>query len=121
MPERPVVCVVGDGSAMYTIQSLWTAAHEKLPITFVIANNCSYRILKDRLGLYQGAAVKHEKFIGMDLRDPAINFANLAESMGVRSRRISDPAEVRDALRESISDNSGPRLLDVEIHDGYSS
>lgn len=120
LPDRPVVCVVGDGSAMYTIQALWTAAHEKLPITFVVANNSSYRILKDRLGLYQGAAVKHEKFIGMDLRNPSIHFANLAESMGVPARRISEPGELREVLRESISASDGPRLLDVQIDDGYS-
>lgn len=120
LPDRPLVCVVGDGSAMYTIQSLWTAAHLKLPITFVIANNRSYRILKDRLALYQGAAVAHEKFIGMDLTDPPIDFAGLAGSMGVAARRISDPAELREALREAIAGNSGPKLLDVEIYDGYS-
>ena len=48
-PDRPVVCYSGDGSAMYSIQALWTAAHHKLPLTVVIVNNGGYRIIKQRL------------------------------------------------------------------------
>ena len=55
-PERPVVAIVGDGSAMYSIQALWTAAHLKLPITYVICNNASYRIIKERLRAFHGSA-----------------------------------------------------------------
>ncbi len=69
-PQRRVVAIVGDGSAMYSIQALWTAAHLKLPITYIIANNASYRILKERVMPYQ----KEAKFIAMDLRDPQHRF-----------------------------------------------
>src|SRR5882757_4230467 len=65
-PRRRVVAVIGDGSAMYSIQSLWTAANQKLPMTFVICNNEGYQILKNRLKLFHG----NEKPIGMDFKDP---------------------------------------------------
>jgi thiamine pyrophosphate-dependent acetolactate synthase large subunit-like protein len=54
--------LLGDGSAMYSIQALWTAAHQKLPITFVVFNNGGYRIIKRRLKLFHGT----DRFIGMD-------------------------------------------------------
>jgi len=116
LPDRPVVAIVGDGSAMYSIQALWTAAHLKLPITYVIANNRSYRILKERLVSMR----KTEKFIGMDLRDPTIDFLALAQSLGVPATRITSPAEIGPALRESIA-AGGPRLLDVTVADGFGS
>lgn len=114
LPDRPVVAIVGDGSAMYSIQALWTAAHKKLPITYVIPNNRSYRILKERLVSFR----KTDKFIGMDFTDPPIDFVTLAQSMGVPARRITDPADVGPALRESIA-SGGPRLLDVSVANGY--
>lgn len=114
LPNRPVVAIVGDGSAMYSIQALWTAAHKKLPITYVIPNNRSYRILKERLVSFR----KTDKFVGMDMTDPPIDFVALAQSMGVPARRITDPADVGPAVRESIQ-SGGPRLLDVSVANGY--
>jgi benzoylformate decarboxylase len=114
LPDRPVVAIVGDGSAMYSIQALWTAAHHRLPITYVIPNNRSYRILKERLVSFR----KTDKFIGMDMDDPAIDFVGLAESMGVPARRITDPQDVGPALRESVQ-SGGPRLLDVSVANGF--
>jgi benzoylformate decarboxylase len=114
LPNRPVVAIVGDGSAMYSIQALWTAAHLKLPITYVVPNNRSYRILKERLVSFR----KTEKFIGMDMDDPAIDFVALAQSMGVPARRITDPQDVGPALRESLQ-SGGPRLLDVTVANGF--
>ena len=97
--DRPVMAIVGDGSAMYSIQALWTAAHLKLPITYVIANNRSYRILKERLKSMRGS----ERYIGMDLREPEIDFVGLAQSMGVPARRITEPDEVAPALRAAMA------------------
>lgn len=114
LPDRPVVALVGDGSAMYSIQALWTAAHLERPITYVIANNRSYRILKERLKAFRGT----DRFIGMDLRDPPIDFVALATSMGVRARRIEHPDEFEPALREAA--RSGRTwLLDVPVADGF--
>jgi benzoylformate decarboxylase len=113
-PRRRVVAIVGDGSAMYSIQALWSAAHLKLPITYIIANNASYRILKERVMPYQ----KEAKFIAMDLRDPRIDFVALAQSMGVRATRVSEPQALDSALADAYR-SSGPTLVDVTVHDGF--
>jgi benzoylformate decarboxylase len=120
LPERPMIAVSGDGSAMYSIQALWSAAHQKTPITFVIANNGGYRILKERLFAYGGKAVAHERFIGMDFKNPPIDFTLLAESMGVPARHIDDPDELEAALQAGLR-SDGPTLLDVSVYDGYRS
>ena len=112
LPGRPVVAVIGDGSALYTIQALWTAAHLRLPITYVIANNRGYRILKDRMKALRGA----ELYQGMDLLDPQFDFVGLARSMGVQAERIESPDALTMALREAQSAGA-PRLLDVSVSD----
>jgi benzoylformate decarboxylase len=114
LPSRPVVALVGDGSAMYGIQGLWSAAHLKRPITYVIANNRSYRILKDR----QAARRGNKAFFGMDLRDPPLDFVQLAHSMGVPARRVTDPHDIAPALEEALASGE-TRLLDVMVADGY--
>ncbi|MGE0874012.1 MAG: thiamine pyrophosphate-binding protein [Burkholderiales bacterium] len=114
LPERPVVAVVGDGSAMYTIQALWTAANLKRPITYVILNNRSYRILKERMVSFRGKPA----FGGMDFRDPELDFTGLARAMGVQASRIADPADVDPALKEAIG-SGAPRLLEFMIADGF--
>jgi len=107
---RPVCCFSGDGSAMYSIQALWTAAHHKLPITYVIANNGGYRIIKQRLRSFHG----NDHYIGMDFADPAIDFAALARSMGMPAERITEPDAVPAALRRAFA-TSGPKLLDIVV------
>jgi benzoylformate decarboxylase len=105
---RPVCCFSGDGSAMYAIQALWTAAHMQLPITFVIANNGGYRIIKQRLLAFHGS----DNFIGMDFKDPAVDFAGLARSLGVAGERISEPEALAPALARAFASRR-PTLLDV--------
>ncbi|MBO0741551.1 MAG: thiamine pyrophosphate-binding protein [Hyphomicrobiaceae bacterium] len=107
---RQVLCYSGDGSAMYSIQALWTAVHLKLPITYVIANNGGYRIIKQRLKSFHG----NNRFIGMDFADPKIDFAALARSMGMPAEHIADPDAVAPALRRAFS-TPGPKLLDVVV------
>jgi benzoylformate decarboxylase len=114
LPNRPVCAIIGDGSAMYSVQALWTAAHYKLPVTYVICNNRSYRILKERLVSMRGA----EKHVGMDLRDPAIDWAGLAQSMGVPGRRVTDAADITPAIKEAMA-RGGPSLIDVLVQDGF--
>jgi benzoylformate decarboxylase len=117
--ERPLLAVIGDGSAMYSIQALWTAAHLKLPIAFVIANNRSYRILKQRVHALDGPAAAFGRYLGMDFRDPPIDFPALARSLGVPARQVADPADVVPALREALAGGNGPRLVDVIVEDGF--
>ena len=109
-PDRPVVSVIGDGSAMYSVQALWTAAHLKLPITYVICNNRGYRIIKQRLLSFHG----NDQFIGMDFKDPEIDFVGLARSLGMTSERVENPAAVRPALDKAIA-SGGPVLRDVSV------
>jgi benzoylformate decarboxylase len=113
-PGRPVVAAIGDGSAMYGIQALWTAAHLKLPITYVIINNRSYRIIKERLV----ASRKSDRFVAMDMKDPAIDFAGMARSLGLAAVCVNDPAELATALKKAI-DSGLPNLVEVIVQDGF--
>lgn len=113
-PDRPVLSVIGDGAALYTIQALWTAAHHRVPVTWVVANNASYRILKLNMLEYLGEGAAGRRFVEMDMTDPALNFANIAASFGVKGVRIEHPDEICDALREAQASGE-PRLLDIVI------
>jgi benzoylformate decarboxylase len=114
MPDRQVICAVGDGSALYSIQALWTAARYKLAVKFVVFNNASYMILKGGLAAMQGESIKRGKFVGMDITEPEIDFVRMAESMGVAARRVVRPAELRPAFDWAFNEE-GPTLLDVAI------
>ncbi len=112
LPERRVVAVIGDGSAMYSIQALWTAAHEKLPMVFVILNNRSYRILKQRLSATKGIAAQRGRYVGMELSEPAIDFTGLARSMGVAAERVETIPAFIAALKKGLA-GDGPLLIDA--------
>jgi benzoylformate decarboxylase len=99
---------------MYTPQALWTAAHEKLQVVFVIINNGGYRILKQRTNLLRGHAAQQGKYVGMDLADPAIDFLGLARSLGVRAERATTLAEVGALLKDALA-AKGPTLIDVVV------
>jgi benzoylformate decarboxylase len=109
-PSRPVVCYSGDGSAMYSIQSLWTAAHHKLPLNVVICNNGGYRIIKQRLLSFHG----DDNYIGMDFVDPPVDFAGMAKSLGLEAIRISDPAELKPKLSDAFK-RPGAKLIEVML------
>lgn len=109
-PDRRVVAIVGDGSAQYSIQALWTAAHLKQPVIFVIANNRGYRVLKDRLKLFHD----NDRPIGMDFNDPPIDFAAIARGYGVEAQTVASADRFDEAFRTAL-EASGPVLLDVAI------
>lgn len=110
----PVLCVVGDGSAMYSPQALWTAAAEGLPVVFAVVNNRQYRILKGYLAGMQGDAVRTGRFVGMDLVDPPIDYVALATSMAVDATRVDHAADVGDAVRAALAAGR-PHLLELPI------
>ena len=112
-PDRRVVALLGDGSAMYSIQALWTAAHHKLPMTFVLFNNGGYRIIKQRLKLFHST----DRFIGMDFTDPPIEFAALAAALGVQGHRVEPPAAFKAAFADAVAANepAGSNRLKPEI------
>lgn len=113
-PDRKVVAVCSDGAAMYSISALWTAAHHKIPVTYVMLSNRSYRILKLNMIEYLGAAARGRGFVAMDLTDPELRFDRMAEAMGVPGRRVERPEELGKALREAI-EHDGPSLVDVVL------
>jgi benzoylformate decarboxylase len=118
LPDRPVVALVGDGSAMYTNQALWTAARESLAVVYVIFNNGSYRILKQRTLALKGFSAEDDRYVGMDLDRPAIDFVGLARSLGVPGERVEKAAEIPTALGRGLG-TRGPYLIDVRIDPSF--
>lgn len=116
-PDRPVLGILGEGAAMYGIQGLWSAAHYGIGATFVIANNAQYQILKvgaRGLGLPQAIA---GRFTGMDLVEPEVDMVGLAKSLGVEACRVTEPDELSERVRESLTNNR-LALFDVPIARG---
>ncbi|HLE43017.1 MAG TPA: thiamine pyrophosphate-dependent enzyme, partial [Methylomirabilota bacterium] len=115
---RPVVALIGDGSALYTIQSLWTAAHDGIAVVFVICNNASYRILKQRTLALKGFAAQDDRYIAMDLVNPAIDFVGLARSLGVPGEAVEKTPDIGAALARGLA-SGGPYLIDVRIDGSF--
>ncbi|MCC7047400.1 MAG: thiamine pyrophosphate-binding protein [Alphaproteobacteria bacterium] len=112
--SRPVVALIGDGSAMYSVQGLWTAAHEQIAVVFVIINNRSYRVLKQRLNAMRGLAAQVERYVAMELTDPAIDYVGLARSMGVHAVGVNTMDQFDEALRAGLA-RKAPSLIDVQV------
>jgi benzoylformate decarboxylase len=110
-PERPVVCVVGDGAAMYAIQALWTAAHERAPVVYVVLNNGHYAILK----AFAAFGEHGDRIPGLDL--PHLDIAAIARGFGCAGRRVERAADLPAALRHAFAARADgvPTLLDVAI------
>jgi benzoylformate decarboxylase len=109
-PDRPVVCFSGDGSAMYSIQALWTAAHHKLPLSVVIVNNGGYRIIKQRLLAFHG----DDHYVGMDFVDPPVDFTGMAKSLGLEAMRITAAKDLKSSLASAFK-RPGAKLIEVVV------
>jgi benzoylformate decarboxylase len=118
LPQRPVVGLVGDGSAMYTSQALWTAAHESLAVVYVIFNNASYRILKQRTLALKGFSAQDDRYVGMDLDRPTIDFVGLARALGVAGEAVEKTADVPAALERGLR-SGGPYLIDARLDPSF--
>ncbi len=118
-PDRPVVAVCGDGSAMMSVQGLWTAVNSNIPTVFVMCNNAMYRILKLNMNIYkndiQGRPDEPSKYMAMDFPVP-FDFAALGRAFGMHGVRIEDPSEIGPELNKAIEMNA-PAVLDV-VMDG---
>ena len=113
-PDRKVVCLEGDGSAMYTPQALWTQARERLDVTTVIYANRSYAILNielARVGIDNPGSRARSLF---DLHDPTLDWVKLAEGMGVEAARAETTERFVD-LFSSAMKTRGPRLIEAVI------
>ena len=115
-PGRRVIGIIGDGSSLYSIQSIWSAARLALPITFVILNNRRYAALQDFAPAFGFAA--QEPVQGTDL--PDLDFVAIATGMGCPARRVHTADALRDALDNAFASNR-PMLIDVEVDDRPSS
>jgi benzoylformate decarboxylase len=117
-PDRPVFGIIGDGSAMMTIQGLWTAANDNIPCIFVICNNGMYRVLKVNFDVYQREILNTPVLTGATL--PYSEFphpfdvAAIANSMGVHGERLVDPKEIKPAVDRAVASGK-PAVLDIVI------
>ena len=116
-PDKPVVGFLGDGSAMMTIQGLWTASVRNIPVVYVICNNGVYRVLKINMNAYKknilGQDPPQSQYIGMDFDKP-FDIAGIATAMGIHAQRIEDPTDLKPAMEQALALGS-PALLDVII------
>ena len=108
-PDRPVVCVVGEGSAQYAITGFWTAAAYRVPVTFLVLRNEEYAILKWFATMEDVAGAP-----GLDL--PRLDVAGVASGYGVNSREVAD-GDLRDALAQAITSDR-PELVEVRVAPG---
>jgi benzoylformate decarboxylase len=116
--HAPVVSIVGDGAALYSPQALWTAAHEKLPVSFVVINNREYNVLKKFMrSQSHNTSARANRFIAMDIVDPAIDFLALAASMGLPASRIDRAADIAPALETAISSGIA-NLIEIPVSPG---
>jgi benzoylformate decarboxylase len=115
-PGKPVLCMSGDGSSMYSIQALWTAAHHELPIVFVILCNREYRVLKHNIDAYRARFdVKSNKpYMHMDLTGPTMGFVDMAKGMGVAGTYVSKAGDIQAAVAAAFKTGK-PHLIEVEI------
>jgi acetolactate synthase I/II/III large subunit len=111
-PDRPVIALEADGSALYTIQSLWTMVREQLDVTVVIFNNRGYRILGAELGRLEGQSVGEKAKALIDLGHPDLDFVHLGTGLGVPSRRVDTGQQLTDALEDAIVE-PGPHLIEA--------
>jgi benzoylformate decarboxylase len=117
-PDRPVVGLIGDGSAMYTIQALWTASHDSIPCVYVIFNNASYRILKQRTLALKGFSAEDDRYVGMDLVNPRIDYVGMARALGVPGELVEKGAGIGPAVKRGLA-SGGPYLVDVHIDSAF--
>ena len=107
-PERPVVCVVGDGSSMYSIQALWSAARYGADVTFIVINNRGYSILKG----FRDAIGAGDTVPGLDVE--GIDFVGVARGLGVEGELVERDGDLLPAIKRAL--NAGrPYLLDVVV------
>ncbi len=117
-PDRPVFGIIGDGSAMMTIQGLWTAANDEIPCIFVICNNGMYRVLKVNFNVYQKDILQESEPAGSNLLysdfPTPFDIAAIARSMGVHGERIVEPGEIAPAVQRAVASGK-PAVLDIVI------
>ncbi|AZS19825.1 MULTISPECIES: acetolactate synthase large subunit [unclassified Caulobacter] len=113
-PERPVLALIGDGSSMYTIQALWTLAREGLNVTAVIFNNAAYSVLNVELERVGAERIGPKARAQLDLGGAGLDFAKIAEGMGVTAVRVEETDAFCRALAQALA-TPGPHLIDAVV------
>jgi acetolactate synthase-1/2/3 large subunit len=113
-PDRPVLAIQADGSAMYTISALWTMAREQLDVTVLVCDNGSYAILQGELGRVGASGGGERAGKLLDLGGPGLDFVALATGMGVPATRATTAEELADQLRRALAE-PGPHLVDAVL------
>ena len=113
-PNRPVIALIGDGTAMYTIQSLWTMAREQLNVTSIIFNNASYSVLNIELERVGADEIGPKAKSQLDIGGPQLNFAQLAQGMGVHAVRVETAEDFCKALEYALA-MPGPHLIEAVV------
>lgn len=113
-PDRPVLALIGDGTAMYTLQALWTMAREQLNVVSIIFNNASYSVLNVELERVGAEKVGAKARSQLDLSGPVLNFAQLAQGMGVHGVRTTTTEEFVRALEQALA-TPGPHLIEAMV------
>jgi len=113
-PERPVIDFQADGSAMYTIQALWTQARESLNITTLLCANRSYKIIEAEFKRAQGRPADQEVLSLMELKRPDIDWVGVSQGMGVPAKAVDTAEELADALTRALAE-PGPHLIQVNL------
>lgn len=111
-PDRKVICMVGDGSAMYTLQSLWTQAREGLDVTTIVFANRTYQILKGEFAGVDAGEPGRKALDMLNIDNPALDWVSLAKGMGVQAQSVTTAEDFSKALTNSVREK-GPRLIEV--------
>ena len=116
-PDRQVVCNIGDGAVMYSASGFWTQARYELPVLTVVCNNRDYQTVRNAYYRYNGEMREADRYTGMHLGDPNIDFVKLAESQGVAGIKVDNEADLRPAIKRGIdaTREGRPFLIDVEV------
>jgi benzoylformate decarboxylase len=113
-PDRPVVAVLGDGSAMFGLQGLWSAARYRVPVLFAVMNNGEYRTLKDTLDNEKSRSTRLGRYVGLDLNPPALDWPAAARFFGIRAVRAETAGDLREIVA-TAADLDEPLLVDVPV------
>lgn len=115
-PDRRVIALTGDGSAMYSIAALWSASHHNLPILFVILSNREYRVLKHNMDIYRARfnTNSNKPYPNMDLANPTLGFVDIAKGFGLEAEQVTDAARIGERVSALLATNR-PALLDIVV------
>jgi benzoylformate decarboxylase len=114
MPGRRVVAFLGDGGALFNIQSLWTAAHLRLPVVVVVVNNGGYMAVRRGLGQFGDESVRSGRYPGSFIAQPEVDLCRLAGGFGVQGVTVREADQLADALRWAL-ELGAPALVDVRV------